>query len=764
MSKEDGLFRIHEVIEREDEHLKTRRKELFGASTAQELDINRFGLALSGGGIRSATINLGFLKTLNLFDLLRKADYLSTVSGGGYTGSYIQATLRNEGDFKKLFKEEHIQYMRSRGEYMVPGTGLWKIWNRLVLLISFLVSLFMSWISPAILLLFVYGLFLITGEAPFDGENYLENRDFVYEYGVPFIMALFTVHFFSNVFLNYDLNISSHFGRLESGVISLAIIVLLFVFLINVRIEFIKVDQILRYLLYALGLVLLGFFTNPNSTSFHRFYRKQLADAFLHFTGPYKNTLLKNLLEPNTENTADKDHLLAPYPLINTCLNLIATNDERFKGTKASDYFLLSPFFCGSKLTNYVSTKQTRDYDRMTLPAAVTISAAAVNPGMGMYSNRLLGLLTTLFNARLGFWTLNPLRKTSSRLVWWPIYFLRELSLNFGTSNKMLNISDGGHIENLGVYELLRRKCRLIIAIDAGADPEFQFMDLENLTIRARNELGLDLHFREGQIPEETMRPKPSHGYSERRFSVADIRQTWEEQMISYGSNKQVEVLINYGANPKVNKPRIKIKETGQVSLLPEEKKEVLRKVNRIIQQKIAIDCKVGTFVYVKSSVTAPAGKPAIADKGSLEYGTYKYKIYHPAFPHEPTSDQFFDPTQWESYYQLGQFIAADVLGLLNLQAYRKGEKEAFPIQLNDLMRHFDEGYDLFQPLETIEEPFILERGIPEEQLVEREEDLPMEEEKKEVAIPPAPEFQAIDEELEFIETEIIEGDVNYEI
>ncbi|HHH50088.1 MAG TPA: hypothetical protein ENK52_03820, partial [Saprospiraceae bacterium] len=491
MSKDEGLVKLNKVIEEEDVFLKKRRKKLFGNNAENELDYNRFGIALSGGGIRSATINLGFLKTLNLFDLLRKADYLSTVSGGGYTGSYIQATLRNEGDYDKLFDDEHISYMRSRGEYLVPGSGLLKMWNRFVLLISYFVSLLMSWLSPLIVLLFFYGISLVIREAP-RAEN-APHLNFIYEYGVPFVFALFTLHFLSNIFLNYNLNISSYFSKVESGIISFTLLAFLALFLIGVRIDFIKTDKILLYIAYAVMLFVLGFFTNPNALSFHRFYRKQLADAFLHFTGDYKNVQLKNLLKPKTAANKTDAHLIAPYPLINTCLNLIATNDERFKGTKASDYFLLSPLYCGSKLTNYVATEETKDYNKMTLPAAVTISAAAVNPGMGIYSNRLLSLLTTIFNARLGFWSLNPLKRKNTTPVWWPLYFFRELLLRFGTNNKMLNISDGGHIENLGVYELLRRKCRLIIAIDAGADPDFEFTDLENLTIRARNELGLDL-------------------------------------------------------------------------------------------------------------------------------------------------------------------------------------------------------------------------------------------------------------------------------
>ncbi|MEL6923330.1 MAG: hypothetical protein AAFO94_04715 [Bacteroidota bacterium] len=758
---EDKLYKFPEIKKLEDEALVARRDKL-GEVKGSELDINRFGIALSGGGIRSATINLGFLKTLNLFNILKKADYLSTVSGGGYTGAYIQATLKEEESYDALFKDEHIEYMRSRGEYMIPGTGFWKLWNQFNLLVSFLVSLIMSWISPIIVLFLFYSVYKILGGERIADLWTPDQIQTFYYWGIRLVGGIFSLHFLSNVFLNYNLDVSYYFNRVETALTFGAVIAFVAMLLYGINFQLMEPEKILEYLIYGGALILIGFFANPNALSFHRYYRKQLADAFLHFTGLWKNTAIGSLFNADSKERRD---YLAPYPLINTCLNLIASNDENFKGTKASDYFLLSPLFCGSKLTKYVPTRLTRDYKDMTLPAAITISAAAVNPGMGMYSNRILGLFTTIFNARLGFWTLNPLRRKSNPVIWWPLYFFRELLLQFGTGNKMLNISDGGHIENLAVYELLRRKCRLIIAVDAGADPAFGFSDLENLTIRARNELGLDLRFRDGQVPEEVMRPKPSHGYSDRRFAVADIRVVWEEVDIVYAEGESVEVLINYGANPKVDKPRIKIKDKKDLALTDEDRLIIRKKIGRIIEQKLMIDCKVGTFVYVKSTVTAPAGKPVIEDRASLKYGTYKYKIYHPDFPHEPTSDQFFDPIQWESYYQLGQYIAADVIGLLDLPAYQSGKKEPIDIGLNDLFRRFDDGHDLFAKTVT-EEPFIIERGVRTSAPPAPEEAVPTVEELEDIAVPAAPEMSVDSyEEMERIVDEgIIEGDVNYEM
>lgn len=644
---------LKDVLEKEKEQILKRREKL---GTNPNPD-NWFGIALSGGGIRSATINLGFLRTLNRFGILKKADYLSSVSGGGYTHSYIQGTLKEKGDYSELFTAEHIDAMRQHGEYMTPGRGIWKSVNTLILIVAFLVSWAMSLLSPflfGILAFLLYlsgvGLGLVNPIPQIDEMSRLE----IYENGMVCILALIGAHLVINIFMNFNLSISKLFNRLETLIAIAGSGVFAFVLAGSFQTtREVPRENVPYYLLYMAGLIILGFFLNPNALSFHRYYRKQLADLFLRFSGKHKNMLLKDLF--NAESDQQRDYI-GPYPLINTCLNLQApTGDDKFKGSKASDYFLLSPLFCGSKLTAYVPTSAYWDYRKMTMPAAVTISAAAVNPGLGIYSNPVLSALMTIFNFRLGFWISNPLiLKRSYAIVWWPIYFFKELFGRIGTDNKLVNISDGGHIENLGVYELLRRGCRLIISVDAGSDKAYTFFDLNNLLIRARNELGYEIRFRSDQQPEEVITPRPSSVYSKQRFAIADIYQHWvDEKTIDPETGKECSNIVNH------DKP-----------------------------------IKTGTFIYVKSSVTAPHGKPFLSEKEDpLKYGTYKYKIYHPDFPHESTSDQFFDPIQWESYYQLGQFIGSDILGL------SKPEEQAGDLTVDQLINWFDYGAPLFKPL-----------------------------------------------------------------
>lgn len=741
-------YKLGTVLKDEKELLEERRRRLFGEEAAGELEKNKFGIALSGGGIRSATINLGFLKTLNLFKILEKADYISTVSGGGYTGAYIQATIKQEGNYDELFEEDKISRLQSYGDYLIPGQGKWeKLWNTVLLTFGYLVSWIMSLLSPAVAIIMVYLAFKAIASLPFLNveESLLDwdyNRSGILAILEPSLWALgglIALHLLANLFFNFNLSVSKFFTRVES---TMALLILLFLGIVGI----VTLDtsgewtgrEIWMALAGALGLYLVGFLLNPNSLSFHRYYRKQLADAFLSHTDECRNLLLRDISNLKGKH---RDYL-APYPLINTCLNLQNPGgQDKFKGAKASDYFLLSPLWCGSKLSRYVRTAEFPGFKHMTLPAALTISAAAVNPGMGIYSNKLLSVLMTLFNARLGFWVNNPsvkprkfLPKWATYLVWWPSFFFKELLSKIGTENRKLNISDGGHIENLAVYELLRRGCRLILAVDAGADPMSTFADLENLSIRARNELGIDIRFRQGEDPVDIIRPKASSGYARKRYARADLMKIWEEfDMLDENGDKiyfkkrivkkgvlreeeeRLEALVNYfysKDDKSVLRFRVDLKAERGVDLEKELFDELHAKAVRIVKEKLEAktDClgsdkiKMGTLVYIKSSVTSPRKLfvPEYDSKGrkNPQFDTFKYKIYHPEFPHESTADQFFDPVQWASYFHLGQYIASDVLDTpKNPEEYGRGDQD---ILIDELIALFDHNESLFHTEERL--------------------------------------------------------------
>jgi hypothetical protein len=102
--------------------------------TGEHLE-NLIGLAFSGGGIRSATFNLGVLQRLQELDLLRSVDYLSTVSGGGYIGSWLLGNVRRTHFWLSQLTdwEPSIDHLRRYSNYLAPHQGLmsvdtWTMW------------------------------------------------------------------------------------------------------------------------------------------------------------------------------------------------------------------------------------------------------------------------------------------------------------------------------------------------------------------------------------------------------------------------------------------------------------------------------------------------------------------------------------------------------------------------------------------------------------------------------------------------------------
>jgi hypothetical protein len=140
---------------------------------------------------------------------------------------------------------------------------------------------------------------------------------------------------------------------------------------------------------------------------------------------------------------------------------------------------------------------------------------------MGERSTPLVGFIMTLFNARLGAWLGNPGRagertwkEASPRSA---IRLLASEALGLTSDRKeYVYLSDGGHFENLGLYELIRRRCRLIVVLDSGCDPGFSFEDLGNALRKIRVDFGVTIDFTPGQ-----WRPL-SEGT--RRSAVATVR------------------------------------------------------------------------------------------------------------------------------------------------------------------------------------------------------------------------------------------------
>jgi hypothetical protein len=244
-------------------------------------------------------------------------------------------------------------------------------------------------------------------------------------------------------------------------------------------------------------------FFSVNTFSLHSMYRSRLMRAYLGASNEFRSPDFFTNFDED-DNLKECDLLLGsdgPLHIINATLNLVATTNTAWTQRKAES-FTFSPLHCGSFRVGYVPTRAYAGRDGMTLATAMAISGAAFNPNMGYHSSPLLALIMTLFNVRLGYWLPNPRLDKSAR------FFLNSsprlalvplVSEALGNTNDTVNfiqVSDGGHFENLALYEMVMRRCHRIVVVDGGADPKFEFEDLGNAVRKIRIDLGIQVEFR----------------------------------------------------------------------------------------------------------------------------------------------------------------------------------------------------------------------------------------------------------------------------
>jgi len=181
----------------------------------------------------------------------------------------------------------------------------------------------------------------------------------------------------------------------------------------------------------------------------------------------------------------------APYHLINATANLPSSTNVSLRERK-SDFFLFSKYWCGAPSIGYAATPQWQAGGApIDLATAMAVSGAAASPYMGLGSLPTLTALLTFLNVRLGYWIRRP---GTSAVPGAPGFscLIREMT-GFWMSEKQawINLSDGGHIENMALYELLRRRCKFIISIDGESDPQSTFHGHLTLVRHAQIDFGI---------------------------------------------------------------------------------------------------------------------------------------------------------------------------------------------------------------------------------------------------------------------------------
>jgi patatin-like phospholipase len=220
-----------------------------------------------------------------------------------------------------------------------------------------------------------------------------------------------------------------------------------------------------------------------------------------------------------------------PYPILNSTLSVTHGESLAWQERKGES-FVFTPKYCGyefqeqhimdadnaaadvqlkdggeieesgnrKKTEAHAGFRDTKDYaypdGGVYLGTAVATSGAAANPNMGFHTSPPLAFLMTVFNVRLGWWLGNPRDPDKWKQSTPPLglaYLLKELFALTDDKSGFVNLSDGYHFENLGLYELVRRKCKYIVVGDAGADPQHSFDDLGNAIRKCRTDLGIEI-------------------------------------------------------------------------------------------------------------------------------------------------------------------------------------------------------------------------------------------------------------------------------
>jgi hypothetical protein len=243
--------------------------------------------------------------------------------------------------------------------------------------------------------------------------------------------------------------------------------------------------------------IVIGFFINANKFSLHATYRNRLIRAYLAASRTIRRPNLFTGFDPDDNIKLGDLSSDKPIHVLNGALNVIRGEQLAWQERKAES-FTMSRLHCGSFKVGYRPSPQYGE--AITLGTAMAISGAAANPNMGYHSSPVLGLLMTLFNVRLGWWLGNPgspgaktWRRKGPQYSVGPLF--SEAIGNTTDHYKYVNLSDGGHFENLGIYEMVLRRCHFIVVSDGGEDPECAYADLGEAVRKIRIDFGIPIEF-----------------------------------------------------------------------------------------------------------------------------------------------------------------------------------------------------------------------------------------------------------------------------
>jgi len=365
-----------------------------------------------------------------------------------------------------------------------------------------------------------------------------------------------------------------------------------------------------------------------NLSTLQSLYGARLTRAYLgasngrRFAPGTQGAAIRSVAEPDAHDQLTHEQyyapdVLAPLHVVNVTVNQTSDPAEQLtqRDRKGRPLAILpSGFTIDGTFAPFRRAAATRSEldTELTMGEWIGTSGAAFTTGLGRATNLGISLVLGLANVRLGVWwrsgcgvdLARGLDRLFEKVFRSHSFLAQELIAKFhGLRRTWQYLSDGGHFENTGIYELLRpeRDVRLIVACDDGCDERYGFGDLANLIRLARIDFGIEIEV------DAVAATDPVLG--EVFGTMADFAKRKRK-------DTKCALLLNvYDTRPvRGAQPRCRI-----IVIKP-----------RVVKG-VAID------------VTNYAGS-------------------HPLFPQEPTSDQFFDEAQWEAYRKLGTELAMRVV------------------------------------------------------------------------------------------------------
>ncbi|MEE3851980.1 patatin-like phospholipase family protein [Gordonia sp. LSe1-13] len=376
-------------------------------------------------------------------------------------------------------------------------------------------------------------------------------------------------------------------------------------------------------------------FYDVTSSSLHPFYRRRLARAFavrrLTVTSRVGGRETKRTVAvpyPSSESTELADfHTPGSRPhFVFAAAATISGTEKPAAGLNAVP-FTFATDYVGGPDVGWVSTRTLkalappRLLRDLTVQAAVAVSGAAFASAMGRMGSGYQKLFA-ISGARLGTWLPNPMflaASASQKDNWaWPHglpryrgagYLYREVLGINSARGRLLQISDGGHYDNLGLVEALRRRCTTIVCIDATGDTPPNLSTLADAVRLARAELGVTFTFPGDGAPDD-----------------------FDAQNLAPGTGESFDPDDDFAA----------------------------------LNARITKGCVVAaTFTYPPSGGVSQTGRLLLAKAVLWQEcpdWLMTYANTNSVFPHDSTSDQWFDEGQFAAYTELGRLIGAEAL------------------------------------------------------------------------------------------------------